>query len=418
MEEYPQRSSTILFIFSADMTARITDFQIFIKPGSYRCNLVCDYCYYLDKATLFHSEHLPQMKDSLLETYIARHIEAYPGKIVQFSWHGGEPTLLGLDYFRRVVLLQKKLCPPGKTIANGIQTNGSLLDDTWARFLAKHRFSVGLSLDGPRELHDLYRRTRLGNGSHDAAMRGYNCLLKYEVPTEILCVVNDQNVMYPLQVYDFFTSIKVKFLSFLPLVEPLPGGGVSQRTVPPEAYGAFLCTVFDQWLAKDIGRLKVQIFEEAARTAFGQDHSQCLFRPTCGDIPVVEFNGDVFACDHFVEAAWHLGNINDRSLSEILASKTLTDFGTAKQTSLPQICRSCEVLAMCNGECPKNRFIQLAGETAKGNYLCPGYKLFFNHCTPFIQAIASQWRKPPNRGRNEPCPCGNGRKLKKCCGGS
>jgi len=372
------------------MPITIRDFQIFAKPAGYRCNLSCSYCYYLDKADLFPAEPKPLMTDELLATYIHRHIDAHPGNIVRFSWHGGEPTLLGLDYFRRIVKLQQQHCPPHKRIANGIQTNGTLLTDAWGRFLAKHGFSVGLSLDGPKDIHDLYRTTKQGTGSHDAAMRGYACLTKHKVPVDILCVINNENVMFPLQVYRFFTSIGAKYLSFLPLVERIPGG-ISERTVHPEAFGAFLCTVFDLWLAKDIGTIKVQIFEEAARTAFGQDHSLCLFRPTCGDIPVVEYNGDVYACDHFVLPAGKIGNIQETTLAEILNSKPLADFGAAKRTTLPQSCRSCEVLAMCNGECPKNRFVERAGEIEKCNYLCAGYKLFFTHCTPFVQAISRQW---------------------------
>ena len=332
------------------------------------------------------------MSDVDLATYIDRHIEATTGNVVHFSWHGGEPTLLGLDYFQRIVVLQQQYCPDDKQITNGIQTNGTLLNHAWGRFLAKHRFTVGLSLDGPQEIHDIYRTTRHGHGTHSAAMRGYDCLREHDVPVEILCVINDQNVMFPLQVYGFFNSIGAKFLSFLPLVEQSPGG-ISERTVHAEAYGAFLCTVFDQWLANDIGNIKVQIFEEALRTAFGQDHSQCLFRPTCGDIPVVEYNGDVYACDHFVRPAFRVGNIVKTPLTEILDSPLLANFGATKRTSLPSICRSCAVLTMCNGECPKNRFIDIAGEKEKGNYLCPGYKLFFTHCLPFVQAVANQWHK-------------------------
>jgi len=398
------------------MARTINNFQIFAKPAGYRCNLACSYCYYLGKADLFPAEPKPLMADNLLETYILQHIDVHPGKVVQFSWHGGEPTLLGLDYFQLIVELQQKHCPQGKRVANGIQTNGTLLNDTWARFLAKHHFSVGLSLDGPREIHDLYRTTRQGLGSHDAAMRGYACLVNHRIPVDILCVINDHNVMFPLQVYNYFTSIGAKYLSFLPLVERIPGG-ISERTVHPEAFGAFLCTVFDVWLAKDIGTVKVQIFEEAARTAFGQDHSLCLFRPTCGNIPVIEHNGDVYACDHFVLPTWRVGNIQESALAEILVSERLTAFGAAKSTTLPKICRSCEVLSMCNGECPKNRFVESEGETEKCNYLCAGYKLFFTHCAPFVQAVSRQWQKPTIMGRNEPCPCGSGHKFKRCCGG-
>lgn len=380
------------------MTRTVDDFQIFAKPAGYRCNLRCSYCYYLKTEHLLPSTPPPRMTDGLLETYIRSHIAACPGTTVRFSWHGGEPTLLGLDYFRRIVRLQKKHCPPHQRIANGIQTNGTLLDEGWARFLAKHRFSVGLSLDGPRELHDLYRLTGQGLGSHDAVMRGYACLVRHRVPTDILCVVNADNVMFPLQVYRFFTAIGAKHLSFLPLVERVDGG-VSDRSVPAESFGAFLCTIFDAWVAGDIGTIKIQIFEEAARTAFGQDHSLCLFRPTCGDIPVIEHNGEVYTCDHFVAPAWRVGNVQDTPLAEILAGEGLAAFGEAKRRTLPSSCRSCPVLAMCNGECPKNRFIESAGETEKQNYLCSGYKLFFSHCTPFIQAVAQQWQHPAEPGR-------------------
>lgn len=372
------------------MTGTPLDFQIFAKPVSYRCNLNCSYCYYLGKNNVF-PEPSPQMTENLLERYIRGHIEAYPGNDVRFSWHGGEPTLLGIDRFRRIVELQRKHCPPGKHIANGIQTNGTLLTDDWGHFLAEQGFAVGLSLDGPAAIHDVYRTDRLGKGSHAAAMRGYRILIEHRIPTDILCVVNAHNVMFPLQVYHFLKSIGATHLSFLPLVEQL-ADGVSDRTVPPEEFGAFLCTIFDEWRKNDIGTIKVQIFEEAARTAFGQDHSLCLFRPTCGDIPVIEYNGDIYACDHFVEPAWRVGNIEEKSLAKILGSARLRQFGAAKRTSLPQSCRSCEVLAMCNGECPKNRFVTGGNETEKLNYLCAGYRLFFNHCRPFVQAVARQWR--------------------------
>ena len=413
---------SIIWARKKAMTKTPPDFQIFAKPVSYRCNLHCSYCYYLRKESIFPTEPAPQMTEDLLEKYIRGHIEAYPGNNVRFSWHGGEPTLLGIDRFRRIIELQQKHCPTDKHITNGIQTNGTLLTDDWGRFLAEHRFTVGLSLDGPEAIHDVYRTDRLGQGSHAAAMRGYRVLADHRIPTDILCVVNGHNVMFPLQVYRFFKSIGATHLSFLPLVEPLENG-VSDRTVPPEEFGAFLCTIFDEWRANDIGTVKVQIFEEAARAAFGQDHSLCLFRPTCGDIPVVEAGGDVYACDHFVEPGWWVGNIADEPLAEILGSERLRRFGAAKRTSLPQSCRSCEVLAMCNGECPKNRFVTGGNETEKLNYLCAGYKLFFNHCTPFVQAVARQWRqqsqtdgRPGHTGRNDPCPCGSGRKYKKCCG--
>jgi uncharacterized protein len=405
------------------MTRTVSDFQIFAKPVGYRCNLDCSYCYYVKTNSLFAADPSPHMSEALLERYVGQHIAAHPGETVRFSWHGGEPTLFGVDWFRRIVALQEKLCPPYKRIANGIQTNGTLLDDDWCRFFSRHRFAVGLSLDGPREIHDLHRVNRQGTGSHDAAMRGYRLLIKHRIPTDILCVVNSYNVMFPLQLYRFFKSIGVRHLGFLPLVERV-GDGVGDDTVPAEAFGAFLCTIFDEWRVEDIGAIKVQIFEEATRTAFGQDHSLCLFRPTCGDIPVVEYNGDVFACDHFVEPAWRIGNIADTPLAEILRSDRLTAFGLNKRNALPQSCRSCEVLAMCNGECPKNRFVPSGDGSEKLNYLCAGYRLFFNHCSSFVNAVAKQWHQsvdsgnisiPSRTARNEPCPCGSGRKYKKCC---
>lgn len=378
------------------MEGTVQNFQIFVKPAGSRCNLNCGYCYYLQTAKLYPARAKGELRmtAALLEEYISQHIRACQSENVHFSWHGGEPTLLGLDYFRQIVRLQRKHCPPGRYITNGIQTNGTLLDAEWARFLAKHCFQVGLSIDGPADIHDVYRRSRQGRGSHVAVMRGYRSLMEHGVGVDILCVVNDYNVMYPLQVYRFFTDIGAKFISFLPLVESVEsdsGPVVSERSVNPEAFGAFLCTIFDAWLAGGIGAVKIQIFEEALRTAFGQEHSLCLFRPVCGAIAVLEYNGDIYACDHFVDPRWHLGNIRQTELADILRSPALKAFGEAKRDRLPTICRGCEVLAMCNGECPKNRVVAVAGEAEKQNYLCAGYRLFFNHCRPFVEAVSRQW---------------------------
>lgn len=396
------------------------DFQIFAKPAGAACNLRCRYCYYLEKAALTEKQ-AGAMAKPLLARYIEQHLLAHPGPTVFFSWHGGEPTLLGLDYFRDIVALQQRFCPKGKTVANGLQSNGTLLDHNWAAFLALHRFTVGLSLDGPQALHDRYRLDGRGDGCFSRVLRGYAHLRRHGVAVEALCVVNDENVLYPLQVYRFFVELGVGAVSFLPLVERTPEGGVSSRSVPPEAFGAFLCAVFDQWRAGDIGTIKVQIFEEALRTAFAQEHSLCLFRPTCGDIPVLEKNGDLYPCDHFVEDGWRLGNLAQRSLAEMLRGKELLAFAQIKRGTLPEVCRRCPVYDMCGGECPKNRFVDLPGETVKGNYLCPGYKLFFTHCRPFAEEVARQWQlekaagSSPEVGRNHPCPCGSGKKYKHCC---
>jgi uncharacterized protein len=303
--------------------------------------------------------------------------------------------VLGLDYFRKIVALQRKHRPPNHRITNGIQTNGTLLDEDWCRFLAAEQFAVGVSLDGPRELHDVYRVTRDGKPTHELAMRGYGLLRKHGVFCEVLCVVHACNVQHPIQVYRFFKEIGIQYLSFLPLVEPQPGaeGGVSDRTVPAGAWGDFLCAIFDEWKRLDIGRIKVQIFEEAARTAFGQEHTLCIFRETCGDVPVIEHNGDFYSCDHFVDAEHRLGNIQETPWGELLESAAQRAFGQAKLDSLPRYCRSCEVRPMCNGGCPKNRFTSTPDGEPGLNYLCAGYKQFFTHCRPFVTQVAALWRQ-------------------------
>ena len=416
------------------MPAASREFQVFAKPGGSACNLNCRYCYYLNKRDLPRDDDARCMPGPMLEAYIARHIDACPGKTVRFSWHGGEPTVLGLEYFRKIVSLQRKHRKQGQRIENGMQTNGTLLDADWCRFLAGERFSVGISIDGPPELHDAYRHTKNGNPTHERVMNGYALLRKHSIPHDILCVVNAENVRNPIRVYRFFKEIGARTIGFLPLVEPQPAtpAGVSPRSVPAEAWGDFLCAIFDEWVRQDIGSIKVQIFEEAASTAFGREHALCIFRRTCGDIPVVEKNGDFYACDHFVDAEHRFGNVLDTPLSELLDSPAQRAFGQQKQETLPAYCRKCEVLEMCNGECPKNRFALTPDGEPGLNYLCAGYQRFFTHCRPFVDQVAALWHEPnigpeapegrPRQiktriktGRNDPCPCGSGRKYKKCC---
>ncbi len=374
------------------------DFQVFVKPIGALCNLDCQYCYYLKKEHLYPKGETFQMSDETLEDYIVQHIDASPEAVIRFSWHGGEPTLLGLNYFRKIVALQRKHRPPNRSIVNGIQTNGTLLTEEWCRFFAREGFAVGISIDGPPEMHDLYRVTKDQKPTHEQTMRGYELLQEHGVYTDILCVVNAHNVQFPLQVYRFFKQLNAQYITFLPLVEPDNKGGVSHNSVPAEAWGKFLCTIFDEWIDRDIGRIKVQIFEEAARTAFKQEHSLCIFRPTCGDIPVVEHNGDFYSCDHFVDVDHHLGNIRETPLVELLESPEQRAFGRAKLETLPRYCQECDVRAMCNGECPKNRFIMAPdGETGL-NYLCAGYKRFFAHCQPFVSEVAALWRRQNPEG--------------------
>ncbi len=370
-------------------------FQVFVKPAGAACNLACRYCYYLDKGPEARASVPSRMPEALLETTIAQHIAASTDEIIRVSWHGGEPTVLGIDYFRKIVEIERRLCPAGRKIANGLQTNGTLLDEEWGRFLAAEGFAVGLSLDGPREIHDRHRLTRDGRSSFDDAMRGYDILRRCGVATDILCVVGAHNAGRPLEVHGFFREIGASFVTFLPLVEPRPEapGGVSPETVLPDSWGSFLCAVFDEWVERDIGRIKIQIVEEAARTAFGQEHSLCIFRPVCGAVPVLERNGDLFSCDHFVDPAHRLGNIDEIPLLDLFESPAQLDFGLAKLETLPAVCRACEVLDMCNGECPKNRIVLAPDGEPGWNYLCAGYKKFFTHARPFVAAVAAEWRR-------------------------
>lgn len=411
------------------------DFQVFTKPAGPICNLDCAYCYYLKKEHLYPKGESFRMPDHILEEYIVQHIDASPNPVIRFSWHGGEPTVLGIGYFRKIVALQRKHQPPDRRITNGIQTNGTLLDEDWCRFLAKEGFSVGFSLDGPQEMHDRYRVTKDRKPTHKQAMRGYKLLRQHRVTCDILCVVNAHNVQYPTQVYGFFKQIKAQYVGFLPLVERQPDveGGVSLRSVSAKTLGTFLCTIFDEWLRQDMGRIKVQLFDEVAGHALRQEPALCMFRKTCGDIPVIEHNGDFFSCDHFVEPKHHLGNIQETPLVELLESPAQRAFGQTKLNTLPRYCRSCEVRSMCNGGCPKDRLLQTPDGEAGLNYLCEGYKTFFTHCRPFVEELADIWRRqqPVERqmtpvrvkptqarsktGRNDPCPCGSGRKYKKCC---
>lgn len=373
-----------------------------------------------------------RMTDDMLEKTIRQHMDAATERAILFSWHGGEPLMAGMDFFRKAVELQRKYMPEGKAVINGIQTNGTLLDDTWCTFLQKERFLVGISMDGPAEMHDKFRITKNGRPTFEQVLRGYELLRKHGVVTEILCVVNAFNARNPLQVYRFYKGLRAKFITFLPLVEQLPGekGQVTASSVTAEDFGQFMITVFDEWVEHDIGQVKVQLFEEAARTAFKQDHTLCIFKRTCGGVPVLEHNGDFYSCDHFVDPEHLLGNIGKSSLAELLDSDAQQSFGRAKQDSLPEYCLQCEVLDMCNGECPKNRFIETPDGEEGLNYLCAGYRKFFNHCRPFVETLATVWENkqkqiqamekvtmPDGRepGRNDPCPCGSGKKYKHCC---
>lgn len=391
-----------------------TDFQVFAKPVGQRCNMACDYCYYSNGSKCSGPDL--RMSDDVLDRYIRQHIHAHPGPVVRFSWHGGEPLLSGINFFKQVVAIQKKYRPSGILIQNGIQTNGMLLDNTWCDFFKKEGFTIGLSLDGPQSLHDQYRTTSSGRGTHSQVMSGQALLKQYTIPHDILCVVHHHNVDHPLEVYHFFKTIGATYIGFLPVVNALAPG---VDGVDPEKYGAFLCAVFDEWKTYDIGRIKIQICEEVAAAAMGQDHRLCIFRTTCGEIPVVEIQGDVYACDHFVRPEYHLGNLKVTPLGNMINSKPMRAFGNHKQSSLPPQCTACDVLRFCNGGCPKDRVNQIPGIPFKLNYLCQGYKRFFHHCLPFVEQLEQfalhQGSTPKKIGRNSPCSCGSGKKFKQCC---
>jgi len=397
------------------------DFQIFVKPVGGACNLNCSYCYYREKDA--GEAGVERMPLELAENYMRQHIAAAPGETISFSWHGGEPTILGLDYFRRIVELQRKHRPIGRRIFNGIQTNGLLLDEQWVQFFKAENFGVGLSVDGPADLHDCYRVSLGGAPSHSRVLRAYELLRRSGIAVDLLCVVHARNVQSPLRVYRFFREIGASYITFLPLVKRDASGRLDPASVPAPAWGDFLCSVFDEWLSRDRGRIMVQIFEEAARPLRGMEHSLCIFRETCGEIPVIEHNGDFYSCDHFVNPSHRIGNILETPLVDLLESPRQAAFGRAKRDLLPRQCRECEVLAMCHGACPKDRFLKSRDGEDGLNYLCEGYFKFFTYSRPYLRRLvegtartgAAPAGKTVRAGRNDPCPCGSGRKYKHCC---
>jgi len=331
-----------------------------------------------------------------LENYIKYHYSISTGDTVLFTWHGGEPLLAGINFYQKALSFQKKYLPDGKKILNGIQTNGTLITNKWCELFAENGFTVGISIDGPEVFHNSMRYFKQGVGSFKETLRGHSMLKNYGINPEILCVVSSYNVYYPLDVYEFLKMLGAQYITFLPLVEKEESGNnavgsVSQVSVPAFEFGLFLVAIFDEWVKNDIGVVKIQIFEEALRTAFNQNHSLCIFREKCGGVPVVERNGNFYPCDHFVEKDRHTGNINKQNLDYLLNHPVQKAFGNAKLNTLPQYCITCGVRKMCNGECPKNRFITSPDGEPGLNYLCEGYKYFFNHCKPFIQMVNSQW---------------------------
>jgi uncharacterized protein len=384
-------------------------FHVLTKPIGPICNLDCSYCFYLEKQQLYPEERSWRMNDVVLESYIRQYIRSQPGNDIHFAWQGGEPTLLGVEFFQKAVALQEKYAGD-KLIHNALQTNGTLLDDRWCEFLAANQFLVGLSIDGPRELHDRYRVDKGQKPTFDAVMRGLGFLKKHRVEFNTLTVVNRTNSQSPLEVYRFLKATGSGFIQFIPLVERLPASDaaaagldfaeppdparprtaespVTAESVDAGQYGDFLCSIFNEWVRQDVGRVFVQLFDVALGNWMGLGSALCVFAETCGSALAIEHNGDLYSCDHYVYPKYRLGNILNQRLGEMVQSRQQTQFGRDKSTSLPKYCRDCQVRFACHGECPKHRFIKTpAGEDGL-NYLCAAYKKFFHHIDPHLRAM-------------------------------
>jgi uncharacterized protein len=442
---------------AAQLPPAPTGFHLMAKPMGALCNLDCQYCFYLEKEKLYPPNENFRMTDAVLENYVQQYIATQDGPEITFAWQGGEPTLLGVEFYRKAISWQKQFAGD-KQISNTLQTNGTLLDDAWCDFLAANKFLVGVSIDGPRELHDAYRVDKKQQPTFDSAMRGIELLKKHGVEFNTLTVVNRKNSKHPLEVYRFLKQIGSRYLQFIPLVERQPNKAaralgldfatppspdeigtdsdalVTEASVEARQYGEFLIAIFEDWILRDVGRIFVQLFDVALSNWMGLGSSMCVFAERCGAAMALEHNGDVFSCDHYVYPNFKLGNLMHQSLGDMARSPAQKKFGTDKFDSLPKYCRACEVRFACNGECPKHRFIQTPDGEAGLNYLCAGYKKFFNHIEPYMVAMGQliQAGKPAalimeviaehersevwrNLGRNDPCPCGSGRKYKHCC---
>jgi uncharacterized protein len=430
-------------------------YTVIAKPIGPICNLACRYCYYLEKKQLYEKKESFRMSPQVLEAFIKQYIESQDTPEVQFPWQGGEPTLLGIDFFQDVVRLQKKYAS-GKKMTNTIQTNGILLDDRWCSFFTENQFLIGLSIDGPREFHDRYRVDHRQHPTFDKVMRGLEFLKKHNTQFNTLTVVNETNSRYPLGVYRFLKEVGDGFMQFIPLVErkpdkkakqlglelslpPVPrekdhASPVNPWSVKPKQFGEFYVQIFDEWIRQDVGKYFVQFFDVALGNWMGVGSGVCHFAPKCGHAGALEHNGDLYACDHYVYPRYKLGNILDQSITDVMTSPEQHKFGSDKFDALPKYCLECEVLFACNGECPKHRFIRTPDGEPSLNYLCPAYKRIFQHMDTYMRIMAElvrsgreasyvteviaeqdkekQWRTIK---RNDPCPCGSGRKYKKCC---
>jgi uncharacterized protein len=418
-------------------------FHLMTKPRGAICNLDCQYCYFLSKERLYPGSDF-RMSETVLEEYTRQYIESQPVDEITFAWQGGEPTLMGLDFYRQAVSYQQKHRKPGMRILNTLQTNAVTLDDDWCAFFREHDFLIGVSLDGPQPLHDAYRVDKGGAPTFERVMKGIRLLQKHGVEFNILTTIHAANGDHPLTIYRFLRDdVKASFIQFIPIVERAnetgfqEGSAVTPRSVGAEQYGRFLTAVFDEWVRRDVGRVFVQIFDVALAAWFGDRPGLCIFEETCGSALALEHNGDVYSCDHFVEPKHFVGNLINIPLSEIVVSDQQRTFGLAKRETLPAYCRACPVKFVCNGGCPKDRFISAPDGEPGLNYLCAGYRMFFTHIDEPMRFMAEQlrqrrapagvmfWQRAKDEalaarfsaaGRNDPCPCGSGLKFKKCHG--
>jgi uncharacterized protein len=429
-------------------------FHLLAKPSGSTCNIDCTYCFFLSKEALYPHEK-SRMSDATLEAYIRQLLESHRVPQVTMAWQGGEPTLMKVEFFRRAVELVEKYRKPDQKVQHTFQTNGILLDDEWCTFFKEHDFLVGLSVDGPRELHDAYRRDRRRQGTFDRVMQGLQHLKRHGVEFNILCTVNAANEKHGRTVYRFFRDeLGAKWIQFIPIIERASeetlaianqgwseqpgrkrmlytqtGNLVTERSVGGEQYGRFLVDVFEEWVRNDVGKVYVQLFDVTLEAFFGR-HLLCIHAPTCGYGPALEHNGDLYSCDHFVEPRFLLGNIHKTHMLKLVASPEQRKFGDDKRDTLTAQCQRCEVRALCNGGCPKDRFALSRDGDPGQNYLCAGLELFFKHTLPVMRTMAQliQQRRYPaevmtliaaddaKRDPYQPCPCGSGRKFRFCHG--
>lgn len=385
---------------------------IMLKPAGSLCNMRCQYCYYLEKGQMYKEDKNRVISDSMLETFIKNYIESQTLPQVLFTWHGGETLMRPVSFYKRALELQRYYAG-GRQIDNCIQTNGTLITEEWCKFFKENNFLVGVSIDGPQEFHDEYRKTASGGPSFQKVMKGIQLLNKYGVEWNALAVVNDFNADYPLDFYHFFKEIGCHFIQFTPIVERKvsrtdgltlapgmeEGGELLDFSVTPEQWGTFLCEIFDEWVRNDVGDYYIQLFDATLANWVGQIPGVCTMAEECGHAGVMEYNGDVYSCDHFVFPEYRLGNLGERSLYELMNSEKQKEFAKNKKKRLPQQCQECEFLFACHGECPKNRFVKDEYGNPGLNYLCKGYKMFFDHVAPYMDFMKAEFlaeRAPAN----------------------